>query len=119
MAKKRRMYRVAERVQEITANELLRASDPRLSLVTITSVVVSADLRHAKIYWVVGGDDERKNQAQDAFNAAEGYFRSAVGKELGLRFTPALRFFYDDTLDTYEEIDKLLKQLPETQTVEE
>jgi ribosome-binding factor A len=53
MAEKRRTYRVAERIRELLAQELLQLADPRFNLVTITSVVTSADLRHAKVYWVV------------------------------------------------------------------
>ena len=50
MANKRRVYKVAERIQGLIAMELQRVADPRFHLVTITSVVVSPDLRNAKIY---------------------------------------------------------------------
>lgn len=109
MANKRRAYRIAERIRELVATELLHSPDPRLSLVTVTSVVVSSDLRNAKIYWMVSGGEERIGEVEDALQNAKGHFRSQAAKDLGIKFAPDLRFYYDDTLDTVEEIDRLME----------
>lgn len=111
MATKRRTYRVAERVKELVARELLRVADPRFSLVTVTSAVVTPDLRRAKIYWIATGGKEREEEVREAFVGARGLFSRAIAKDLGTRFTPELEFFYDDTLDTVDELERLFKRI--------
>lgn len=107
MAHQRRLFRVAERIREIVSSQLMRSGDPRFALVTITSVITSRDLRHAKIYWIVSGGPERKAQVEEAFSHASGLFKRVLAEELGARFVPEVRFYYDDTLDTQEEVNRL------------
>jgi ribosome-binding factor A len=116
MAGSRRIYQVGERIKELVAEQLLHTADPRFSLVTITSVMVSPDLRVAKVYWVVsmlsGVDkEERIQEVEEAFASAEGMFRRLLAKQLGVRFVPELRFYYDDTLDTVEHVERLMSKI--------
>ncbi|MBX7137884.1 MAG: 30S ribosome-binding factor RbfA [Oligoflexia bacterium] len=111
MATRRRGFQIGEKIRMAVASQLARTADPRFSLVTITSVVVSPDLRHAKIYWLVTGDEERRAEVKEAFESAAGMFRRAIGAELGLRFVPEIRFYYDDTLDTAEEVERLFARI--------
>lgn len=119
MAGNRRVYQVAERIKELVAEHLLYTADPRFSLVTITSVMVSPDLRNAKVYWVVsflsGMDrEERIAEVHEAFDAAQGHFRRVLAKQLGVRFVPDVRFYYDDTLDTAEHVERLMERIRPT-----
>lgn len=121
MARNRRVYQIGERIRELVAEHLIQSADPRFTLVTITSVMVSPDLGLAKVYWVVsfttGMDrDARINEVQEAFEGAQGHLRHIIAKQLGIRFVPHLRFFYDDTLDTVEQVEKLMGRIkgPET-----
>jgi ribosome-binding factor A len=121
MAGSRRVYQVAERIKELLAEHLIHTADPRFSLVTITSVMVSPDLRQAKAYWVVSFPSDADREAriaevEEAFQSAEGLFKRRLGKELGIRFVPAIRFYYDDTLDTVEQVERLMGRIkgPET-----
>lgn len=111
MAKQRRVHKIAEQIRNSIAMHLQRMADPRLSLVTITSAVVSPDLRHAKVYWMVGGDEERRAEVGEAFDSAAGIFRRAIAAELGIRFVPELKFYYDDTFDTSDSIDRLFARI--------
>jgi ribosome-binding factor A len=116
MAGNRRVYQIGERIKELVAGHLLYTADPRFSLVTITSVMVSPDLRNAKVYWVVSflsdtNRDERIADVNDAFSSAQGHFRRVLAKQLGVRFVPELRFYYDDTLDTAEHVEKLMGRI--------
>ena len=111
MAKQRRVHRVAEKVRETVALELQRMADPRFSLVTITSVVASADLRNVKIYWMASGDAARRKEVEEAFQHAGGVFRRVIGRDLGIKFVPELHFYYDDTLDTDEEVRRLFERV--------
>lgn len=111
MASPRRVHKVAEKVRGLIALELQRVADPRFSLVTVTSAVVSRDLRHVKVYWMATGDAERRREVEEAFEGASGLFRRLLADGLGTRFVPDLRFYYDDTLDASDEIDRLLAKI--------
>lgn len=119
MAGNRRVYQIGERIKELVAQHLLYTADPRFNLVTITSVMVSPDLRNAKVYWVVSflsdtNREERIAEVDDAFSAALGHFRRVIAKQLGVRFVPDLRFYYDDTLDTAEHVERLIARIKPT-----
>ena len=114
MSSKRRTYRVGEKLQTILARELQRVGDNRFELVTISSVMMSPDLKVANIYWVASGGAARREEVQEAFDGAAGRFRRAAAADLGVRFVPELRFFYDDTLDTAEQIERLLVRVRES-----
>jgi len=98
-------------VREIVALQLLQMTDPRFSLVTVTSASISPDLRNAKVYWSVVGGKERTEEVREAFRHAEHIFRRALAKELSVRFVPEIRFYYDDTADTAATVDALLKRI--------
>ena len=116
MSGSRRVFQVGERIKELIAEHLVHTADPRFSLVTITSVMVSPDLRMAKVYWVVSfvsGVDrkQRIEEVSDAFETAQGLFRKMLAKQLGVRFVPDIRFYYDDTLDTVEQVERLMEKI--------
>ncbi|RMG40227.1 MAG: 30S ribosome-binding factor RbfA [Candidatus Dadabacteria bacterium] len=110
MAVRRRTYKVAEQIRMSVASSLRKVADPRLELATITSVSVSADLRHAKVYWM-GHDRSKIEDMQRAFDGASGFFKRQLAKDLRIKAIPELRFYYDDTLDTREEINALLERV--------
>lgn len=113
MANKRRTFRLAEQMREMIAWQLQKAADPRFNLVTITNVVVSPDMRNAKIYWVATGVQEDTTEIDNAFKNAEGLFRRALAKELKLRFIPELRFYYDNTFDVSDHVSRLITRVVE------
>ncbi len=116
MTTRRRQYRVGEKLQTIVAQELQRVGDPRFSMVTISSVVMSPDLRYASVYWVASGGEGRIPEVEEAFEGAQGRIRRVVAKSLGTRFVPELRFFYDNTLDTVDHIERLLNTVKNDST---
>jgi ribosome-binding factor A len=107
----RRSYRVAEQVRELLAWELQRVGDPRLNMVTITSVMLSPDLRNGKVYWMASGGEEKKEEINSAFIEAASIFKKAMARKLSLRLVPNLRFYYDDTLDVSESVTRLLDKV--------
>ena len=72
-----------------------KIKDPRLGFVTVTSVEVTGDLQHAKVYYTAYGTDEEKAGSAAALRSATGMIRSQVGKNLGIRLTPTLEFVAD------------------------
>jgi ribosome-binding factor A len=107
-----RSDRVGDLILEVIA-ELLRKDirDPRLRAVTLTGVKVSKDLRHARVYFNLLGRQDDRGEALTGFKSAAGFIRSKVGKQLNLRFVPAIEFSYDATEDEAQRIDELLKQI--------
>lgn len=106
---RRRPARIAEVIRHNVALMLHGTiSDPRLISVTITDVTVSADMRTARIFY----DCRRESQADVAKGlvSARGFIRSALARELGIRYMPELTFVHDETLDRQEEITRLLQE---------
>lgn len=107
-----RSDRVGDLLRQLLA-ELLRKDigDPRVQAVTLTAVKVSKDLRHARIYFNLLGGSHRSAEALAGLKSATGFIRTRVGKQLKLRFVPAIEFTYDETEDEAQRIDELLKQV--------
>jgi ribosome-binding factor A len=114
MANQRRVFKLGERIQGVIASELQRSADPRFTMVTITSAVVSVDMRIAKVYWMSSADPERRQEIEAAFEGAQGHFRRALGKEISIRHIPKLKFFYDDTLEVAAQVDELFARIKKT-----
>ncbi|MBE9545691.1 MAG: 30S ribosome-binding factor RbfA [Proteobacteria bacterium] len=107
-----RADRVSGLIQE-TLSDLLNKSihDPRLQMITITKVKMSADLRLARIYFAIYGDDKKSEDAAKGFESARGFIKRILAPKLGLRYMPDLKFFYDDSLDYGSHIDQLLEKI--------
>jgi ribosome-binding factor A len=98
---------------QATLSDILRKqiSDPRLEMALITGVRMTPDLKTARVYFAINGGKERVEGAKKAFQSAYGYIRKALGDELELRYTPALKFYYDKSYDYGEHIESILKSL--------
>ncbi len=97
----RRMDRVnallRERIGEVLVTEL---SDPRLSsVVSVIRVVTSSDLRNAKVYVSVLGDDGQKQKSLEALTSASGFINRSVKKGIDLKYMPFLVFEIDDSIE--------------------
>lgn len=89
-------------------NEL---EDPRLSLLTVTRVDVSRDLRTAKIYVTHGDEDVKRRAILSGLKRATTFLRGQVAERAGLRLVPELLFYYDDTPERAARVDELLRQI--------
>lgn len=108
-----RIMRISEEVKkevsEIIQNGL---RDPRISgMISVTKVSVTNDLRYAKIYVsVLGNDDDRKNVMEGLKNAS-GFIRKEVGQRIKLRYTPEMIFEVDDSIEYGIKISNILKDI--------
>jgi len=106
----RRSERVAEAVRETLAHMLLRdLKDPRIGMVTLTSVQMSDDLRHAKVYFSCFGDQASQQQSLKGLQSAAGFIRRQLMRRLQLRYAPELAFHYDAGLEGAERVSHLLR----------
>lgn len=112
----RRQRQIAELLhEEISQLIQYRTQDPRLGFVTVTGVDVSPDLRLARVYVTVLGDDtEAQNTLAGLANAAS-YFRHQLGQSLSLRYIPKLTFKLDTSLEYGLHIDSLLDSIKDEQ----
>jgi ribosome-binding factor A len=112
-----RADRVADRIREELAR-LLREEvrDPRIGFVTLTGVDLSPDLRHARVYVTILGQD--REQALAALAGATPFLRRALARSAGLRFTPRLDFKHDASLDAGLRVDRILDELSHEQDTE-
>ncbi len=101
--------KVREAVAEIIATEI---SDPRLNLITVTGAKVSPDRSVASVYVSAGPD--RYEEVLSGLESARGRVRSVLGRSLGWRVTPELRFFIDESVDTGAKIAAALTNIPQT-----
>lgn len=107
------MRKVNESVKEALADALLDdVSDPRLELVTVTGVEVSPDLRHASVYVIAHGDEERYDAALAGLESASRRIRSGLARRVRMKYLPELHFRIDPSVDEGMRISEALKHAP-------
>lgn len=112
MSSEIRQQRVAgllfEELSIMLAGEL---ADPRISLVTVTDVRVSKDLRNARIFVSHQDEEVQRRDVLAALRSATPFVRGQLAERLGLRVVPELIFTYDDTPEKAARVDEILRQL--------
>jgi ribosome-binding factor A len=109
-----RMRRVDEAVRAVLSDAITKhLKDPRIGFVTVTGVSTSPDLRQARVYVSVLGDEPRREATLEGLRSAHGFLQGRIAAELTLKRTPALSFEYDESIDRGMRISSLLDQLPE------
>jgi ribosome-binding factor A len=103
------MRRVDEAMRAVLSRAIATdIKDPRVGFVTVTGVKTSTDLRHARVYVSVLGDQPTREGSLDGLRSAHGYLQRRLADELTLKHTPALTFEYDDSIDQGMRITELL-----------
>lgn len=96
--------------EELSLIFLHKVQDPKISILTITNVKVSPDMRHAKIYLSVY-DKEKRGDMLARVEELKGFIRTELAGRIQVRFVPELHFFIDDTLDYVEKMEDLFKKI--------
>jgi ribosome-binding factor A len=108
----RRQRQVAELLHEEVSQLIQHDSrDPRLGFVTVTGVDVTPDLRLARVYVTVLGDEADARETLTGLASAAGYFRHRLKQLISLRYIPELSFKLDTSLEHGMRIDKLLDSI--------
>ena len=104
-----RMRRVNEAMREVLSDAITsELKDPRVGFVTVTAVETSPDLRHARVFVSVLGEEPARRRSMDGLQSAHGYLQKRVAGELRLKHTPTLQFLYDDSADRGLRIAELI-----------
>ena len=90
--------------------------DPRVRGVTVIDVELTSDLRYARVYYSLIGEDQRREEVHEGLKSARGVIRREVGRNLQLRYVPDIEFFFDDSLGHADHIDGLLRQIRDSET---
>jgi len=107
-----RARRIGKRIAEVLSELLQQAvDDPRLKMVTVSSVDVDRELSYATIYVTAFDAPERIDEILRALVRARGFLRRELAARIPLRSFPQLRFRYDASLDHGSRIDSLLKEI--------
>ncbi|PLW83901.1 30S ribosome-binding factor RbfA [Kineobactrum sediminis] len=108
-----RTQRVADYLQRELAQLIQRElRDPRIGMVSITSVDVSRDMGYAKVYFTRLGSDsaEEAKETAEVLNKAAGFLRSQVSRDSSMRSVPQLRFYFDASVDRGRELEDLIRR---------
>lgn len=87
--------------------------DPRVSgeFISVTGVDCAADLRQAKVFYSVVGDEGTRESVRRGLASAAGYIRSQLAARLNMRVTPELTFIFDTSMEKGADITKLLRKI--------
>ena len=92
---------------------LRKIKDPRIRLATITEVEMESNLRVARIYYSVQGDENTRRTADEGLRSARGYIKRELARALGIRIMPELIFEFDSSMARAHRIGELLNKKPE------
>lgn len=108
----KRAVRVGDQIlKEISYLLLERVTDPRVKGVTLTGVDLSKDLKRAKVFYSIIGDQENIKNAQTGLDSAKGYIKREMGIRMALKYIPEIKFMYDPSLKSGSEMEKLFEKL--------
>lgn len=107
-----RIDKINGEVMRELAAVIRELKDSRIPLMTsVVAVNVTNDLRYAKAYISVMGDEKTKQKAMEGLKSAAGFIRREIGKRIDLRYTPEFIFELDNSIEHGSHIDKLLKKM--------
>jgi ribosome-binding factor A len=107
----RRNERVAEEIRGVLADAIREVRDPAVGFVTLTGVDLSPDLRQARVFVSRLGTEPERDAAVAALNHAVPFLRHAVATRARLRYTPALRFVSDPTIERGSRVEAIIQEL--------
>tara|TARA_B100000029_G_scaffold485718_1_gene539323 strand:+ start:1383 stop:1781 length:399 start_codon:yes stop_codon:yes gene_type:complete len=122
MTQGRRVARVAALIRREVSQLLIngiRDERVQLAMITITEVEVSGDLQHCKIFVSILGEENKKNLVMSGLNAATGFLRGELGRNLQLRRAPEIVFQLDKGIEKGTSVLNLLERLEEERKTRE
>lgn len=106
-----RTEKVSKLARQVLGEAIDTLKDPRIGFTTITSVRVSADLRHAVVLVSVLGDDDDKAHTMAGLESAKAYLRGELGRQVRTKYTPDLHFYLDEGPEQAQKLESIFQQL--------
>ena len=108
----KRAVRVGDLILREMAFLLLeKVKDPRVQGVTLTGVRLSNDLKRAKVFYSVVGEQGRVEQALAGLNSAKGFIKRQIGSRLELRYMPEILFLHDTSLEEGSHMERVFERI--------
>jgi ribosome-binding factor A len=108
----RRASRVGDLIlREIADLLMTRVKDPRVKKTTVTGIFVSKDLRYAKVFYSLIGNDQEILEAQKGLESATGFIKREIGLRMDLKYIPDIVFKHDPSLAEGDHMEKLFRRL--------
>jgi ribosome-binding factor A len=112
-----RPARVGDQIRVEIADLLAReVHDPGIGFLTVTHVKVTADLQQARVYYTTLGDQKARRDSQRALERASPFLRRQLGRRLRLRRIPELQFFFDESIERQDRIERILQDIQAERT---
>lgn len=106
-----RLRRIADQIQRELADLIrLEVKDPRVGMVTLTDVELTADYAHAKVFFTLLGSAAARHETEQALQHAAGFLRTQLAHRLRLRTVPQLRFVYDASVERGVRLSRLIDE---------
>jgi ribosome-binding factor A len=106
-----RMRRINEVMRKVLGGAILRdLEDPRIGFVTVTAVDTSPDLRSARVYVSVLGDEAERDATMAALRSSHGLLQATVAREIRMKRTPTLTFHYDEGPERAARLSRLMEE---------
>ncbi|MCA9101849.1 MAG: 30S ribosome-binding factor RbfA [Pirellulales bacterium] len=116
----RRVLKAAEAVREVVSMAILtELKDPRVRDVTVTRVEMSGDMRQAKVYVSVMGDEGHQRLTLQGLKSSAGYLQSRVAERIDTRYTPRLQFILDEGVKKSIEVARILREVLPRETTDD
>jgi len=113
----RRSVRVGDQILKEMALLLIhRVMDPRVQGVTLTGIRLSRDLKTARVFFSVMGEQDRVEGAKNGLEHAKGFIKREIGHRLPLKYVPDLVFVHDPSLERGNHMDRILKEIRDRET---
>lgn len=111
-----RMTRINEEIQREISNIMrLELKDPRIStMASVLNVETTQDLKYAKVFISVFGDDTQKQEVMEGLKSANGFIRKELARRINLRNTPELTFQLDESVEYAIKMSKLIDEVSKT-----
>ncbi len=116
----RRVLKAAEAIREVVSTAiLLELRDPRVQDVTVTRVEVSGDMRNAKVFISVMGDEAKESLCLHGLRNSAGFLQQKVGQRIETRYIPRLSFEIDKGVKSSLKVAELLNQIRRESSVDD
>ena len=109
-----RVDRAQKLAKQILGDLIHDLKDPRIGFATVTSVKISRDLQHGRVYVSVLGSEDEQEETMKGLRSAAPYLRGQMGRQMRMKYLPELVFELDTLPQEAERLEELLHKLDET-----
>lgn len=106
-----KIQKLGKLIEREISNILLNDVKDDVGFITVTGVDLTSDLSFAKVYYTVLGNDEKKAAVAKKLEKAKGFIKTTLGSRVEMRKIPELLFYFDESIDYGNKIEKLIQEL--------